>query len=174
LLILRAFLEGYRSSEAFRLKVRRGDARGGVLRVILAGELLTGVLRVTRKGDDMTFFMTRKGDDMASFMTRKGDDMTSFLTSSCVGFGLIGLTAVILVPGPIGLTADLGRTGCFRIADLFSLVSIETSLDLSCFVFLGGRMPPSIISHSSLSASAVLFRAFDRTGIQNMELISNS
>ena len=136
--------------------VQRGETRGGVLRVrFLPGDHIgvprrggrPGLLRVNRTGDGATFSLT---------------------FSLLAGAGLMIGFMTEIFPA-MGLIAVLARMGCFWIGrDTRATASpIGTSQD-----FIPAT--PSNTSHSSLSASAVFLIAFDFTGMQYIELISNS
>ena len=73
---------------------------------------------------------------------------------------------------PIGFTADRALSGCLLMPldTTLSQSPIGTSHDFNP----GDLQFSSRTSHSSLSASAVLFIVLDLTGMQKLELISNS
>lgn len=149
--------------------VQRGETREGVLRFLggdQRGEVLRGVPRVGRTGEGAMLSLlvgVRRGVPRVG-LTGEGAMFSCF--SWLAGAASIGLITAIF---PLmGLIADLALTGCFLMG---RVVGVTKSTGMSRDLTPGAK---SKISHSSLSASAVLLIAFDFKGMQYIELISSS
>lgn len=150
-----------------------------MVRALRSGSKSCAALRLTPcRAEVELAFLGRPADKMRRGEGKVRGESAAWLRVDCAGeakgslLAVLGLTAIL---PPMGLMADRGRTGCFRMVRLggFSLVLLGLSTSFSRGE-LGATFDSSKTSHSSLSASAVFLIVRDRTGMQNMELISIS